>query len=164
MRERMTGTYTEIKRYEQENDANSSGLRIVFWKESIAIFTSALLVGHGTGSIMDQFQRAAEGQTGASSVVSTNPHDQTFAVGIQLGLLGIALLWAMWISQLMLFRGSGIVAWIGIVVVTTKIVGSLFNSFIFDFTKGWLYVLGVDIVGGLALTTRAAEPAAGAAP
>jgi O-antigen ligase len=164
MRERMTRTYTEIKRYEQENDANSSGLRIIFWKKSIAIFTSAPLVGHGTGSIMDQFQRAAEGQTGASSVISTNPHTQTFVVGIQLGLLGIALLWTMWISQLMLFRGSGMVAWIGMVVVTANIVGSLFNSFILDFTEGWLYVLGVGIVGGMALKTRAAELAAGAAP
>lgn len=164
VRERMMGTYTETMRYERENDANSSGVRIAFWKKSIDFIKSAPLLGHGTGSIPELFQRAAEGQPGARGTVSTNPHNQTFAVGIQLGLLGIAVLWAMWISQLMFFRGTGLLAWIGLVVVTQNIVGSLFNSFIFDFTEGWVYVLGVGVAGGMALKKRAAEPSAGAAP
>jgi hypothetical protein len=42
-------------------------------------------------------------------------------------------------------------AWLGLVVVTQNIVGSLFNSFLFDFTEGWLYVLGVGIAGGMVL-------------
>jgi O-antigen ligase len=164
VRERVTGAYTETERYEHENDVNSSGLRIAFWKKSIGFIKSAPLLGHGTGSIPELFQRAAERQPGARGAVSTNPHNQTFAVGIQLGLLGIAVLWAMWISQLMLFRGAGLVAWIGLVVVTQNIVGSLLNSFIFDFTEGWLYVIGVGVAGGMALKKRAAEPSAGAAP
>jgi glycosyltransferase involved in cell wall biosynthesis len=28
-------------------------------------------------------------------------------------------------------------------------VGSLFNSFLFDFTEGWLYVLGVGVAAGM---------------
>ncbi len=148
VRERVIGTYTETEHYEQENDISSSGLRIAFWKKSIGFIKSAPFVGHGTGSIPDQFRQAAEGQHGADSALSANPHNQTFAVGIQLGLLGIAALWAMWISQGMFFRGSGPVAWIGTVVVTANIVGSLFNSFIFDFTEGWLYVFGVGVAAG----------------
>jgi hypothetical protein len=41
------------------------------------------------------------------------------------------------------------VAWIGLVMVVQNLVGSLFNSFIFDFTEGWLYVVGVGVVAGM---------------
>ena len=34
-------------------------------------------------------------------------------------------------------RGPGLVEWIGLVVVVQNIVGSLFNSHLFDFTQGW---------------------------
>ena len=59
------------------------------------------------------------------------------------------MLWGMWISQLMLFRGTGLLPWIGLVIVIQNIVGSLFNSFIFDFTEGWLYVVGVGAAAGM---------------
>jgi O-antigen ligase len=156
VRERVTGIYLESVLYEQKNEATSSGIRIDFWRQSLRIIRSAPLLGHGTGSISDQFQRAAAEQGGGGGFLSTNPHNQTFAVGIQLGFLGMAVLWAMWISQLLLFRGSGTLAWIGLVVVTSNIVGSLFNSFIFDFTEGWLYVIGVGVAGGMALKHREA--------
>ncbi len=149
LRERVTGIFTETARYEQKDAVTSSGERIAFWTKSLRFIESAPLFGHGTGSIPEQFQRAAVGHTGARGKVSTNPHNQTFAVGIQLGLLGIVVLWVMWISQLMLFRGAGLLPWIGLVIVTQNIVGSLFNSFIFDFTEGWLYVVGIGVAGGM---------------
>ena len=144
--------YTETMAYEHENKDTSSGERIQFWTRSIRTIENAPFLGRGTGSIADQFRRALEGQPGAHgtvSIISTNPHNQTFAVGIQLGLLGIAVLWAMWITQVMFFWGNGSLAWIGLVVVTANIVGSLFNSFIFDFTEGWLYVIGVGVAAGM---------------
>lgn len=149
VRQRVTGIYTETENYEQAHDATSSGLRLAFWQKSIDIIKRAPFIGHGTGTIVDQFRRATAGQSGADAIGSANPHNQTFAVGIQLGLLGIAVLWAMWVAQLLYFRGSGLVAWIGLVVVTANIVGSLFNSFIFDFTEGWIYVFGVGVVAGM---------------
>ncbi len=65
----------------------------------------------------------------APRAATTNPHNQTFAVAIQLGLIGAAVLWAMWIAHLLLFRGGGLAAWIGLLVVVQNIVGSLFNSY-----------------------------------
>ena len=32
-----------------------------------------------------------------------------------------------------------------------NIVGSLFNSHLFDFLQGWTYVVGVGVAGGIAL-------------
>jgi len=53
----------------------------------------------------------------------------------------------MWLSHLMLFRHDGLMAWIGLMVVVQNFFTSLFNSHIFDFNEGWMYVLGVGIAG-----------------
>jgi O-antigen ligase len=60
----------------------------------------------------------------------------------------------MWIAHFMLFRGAGLVAWIGLMVVTQNVVSCLFNSHLFDFTQAWLYIFGVGIAGGTALRER----------
>jgi hypothetical protein len=54
----------------------------------------------------------------------------------------------------MLFRGGGLVAWIGMIVVVQNVVSSLFNSHLFDFSQGWLYVFGVGVAGGTVLKQR----------
>jgi hypothetical protein len=86
-----------------------------------------------------------------SALASHNPHNQILAVGIQLGAVGIAVLLAMWAAHLVLFRSGSFAAWTGLVVVVQNIVGSLFNSHLFDFTQGWAYVIGVGIAGGIVL-------------
>jgi O-antigen ligase len=164
LRQRTTDVWTEIQKYEATDARNSSGERIEFWKKSVAFVREAPLIGHGTGSMPSLFMKSAAGRTGAAGSATTNPHNQTFAVAIQLGLLGAAVLWAMWLAHLLLFRGSGLAEWIGLVVVVQNIVGSLFNSHLFDFGQGWVYVLGVGVAGGMALKDRVVEPSSGAAP
>jgi len=39
-------------------------------------------------------------------------------------------------------------------VVIQNIIGSLFNSHLFDFTEGWIYVFGVGIAGGMVTAGR----------
>lgn len=140
----------EMQTYRPDAEATRSGERLVYWKKSMAFVTAAPLIGHGTGSIRDQFRQAAEGQTGMAAEAAANPHNQTFAVAIQLGMLGVAVLIAMWVAHLLLFWDEReIAAWFGLVVVTQNIIGSLFNSHLFDFTQGWSYVLGVGVAGGV---------------
>jgi len=57
----------------------------------------------------------------------------------------------MWIAHLALFRDRTLVAWCGLVVVMQNIVGSFFNSYLFDFSHCWLYVVGVGVTGGMVL-------------
>src|SRR5262249_28460133 len=114
----------------------------------------APVIGHGTGSIEQEFRRVRVGETGAASEAPVNPHNQTFAVAIQLGLLGAAVLLAMWAAHFVLFRASGLVAWIGMIIVVQNVISSLFNSHLFDFSQGWLYVFGVGVAGGSVLKQR----------
>ncbi len=60
----------------------------------------------------------------------------------------------MWLAHLLLFRGEGLIAWIGLLVVVQNIFTSLFNSHIFDFHEGWMYVLGVGRRRGNAAQAR----------
>jgi hypothetical protein len=163
LRDRITDIRTETQQFLQTDAKTSSGLRIAFWQKSVRFIAAAPVIGNGTGSIGALFTKAAADQKGALGELSTNPHNQTFAVGIQIGFVGIAVLWVMWIVQLARFWTAGFIAWIGLVLSTQNVVGSLFNSFIFDFTEGWLYVLGVGIAAGMLTreqVNRAREPRA----
>jgi hypothetical protein len=73
---------------------------------------------------------------------------------VQWGVIGIIVLYAMWLSHLLMFRGPGLYNWIGLLVVVQNIFTSLFNSHIFDFHEGWMYVIGVGVAGGLVARAR----------
>jgi O-antigen ligase len=141
----------ELHAYFAADEATSAGLHVEFLKKSIGIVEEAPLLGHGTGSINEQFRSATAGESGAGGVVSDNPHNQIFAVAIQLGLVGTVVLLAMWIAHFMLFRGGGLAAWVGMVVVIQDVVSSVAHSHLFDFGQGWLYVFAVGVAGGMVL-------------
>jgi hypothetical protein len=154
LRERTIQLRTEIDVYRQGNRASSSGERLEFWKKSLESIATAPVIGHGTGSIPEQFRLQTVGETGPYATITPNPHQQTFAVAIQLGIVGVVLLWAMWGAHALLFRGPGLAAWVGLLGVIQNVIGSLFNSHLFDFTQGWTYVIGVGIAGGAVLKQR----------
>lgn len=159
LRTRVLGVGREIHLYETQNAETSSGERLELWKKSLRFIAAAPVFGHGTGSIKQQF-RGAVGTSGPSAIISDNPHQQTLTVAVQLGLVGVAVMYAMWIAHLALFRAGGLVAWSGLVVVAQNVVSSLFNSHLFDFNQGWLYVFAVGVLGGTVLSMRVREPAA----
>jgi hypothetical protein len=48
-------------------------------------------------------------------------------------------------------RIHALACWIGMLVVVQNMLSSLLNTPLFDFTSGWIYVLGVGVAGGMAL-------------
>ncbi|MGY4329362.1 O-antigen ligase [Bradyrhizobium sp. LB7.2] len=138
-----------------ENDITASGAeRLEFWRKAIRFIGSAPLFGHGTGSTKGLFEAEAVGKIGLGSIVVANPHNQTLAAAIQWGAVGCLVLYAMWAAHLLIFR-AGInvrtgefVAWLGLVAVSQNVASSIFNSHLFDFYQGWLYVLTVGIASG----------------
>jgi hypothetical protein len=152
----------EIQDYRATNAVTSAGMHAALFKESVSIVARAPIIGHGTGSIPDEFRRIAAGESGATGVAAVNPHNQTFGVAIQLGFLGAAVLWSMWAAHFYLFRGGGVFAWVGAVIVVENVVSSFFFSHLFDFSNGWLYVFGIGVLGGMALREGAARSATAA--
>ena len=149
LRDRINNVALEYKAYKEQNQASSTGMRLEFWRKSIKFVEGAPLIGNGTGATKTLFERDAIGRTGVSSEIIGNPHNQTLNVAVQWGVLGCIVLYAMWLSHLALFGGAGLAAWIGLVAVVQNVVSSLFNSHIFDFVEGWIYVLAVGIAGGM---------------
>ena len=149
-----------------QNNESGMGSRLIYWGKALKFFADAPVIGHGTGSTRGLFEKAATGEIGAKAVVVSDPHNQTLSVAVQWGAAGVILLYAMWIAHLLLFRGEGLASWIGFLVVIQNVLTSVLNSHLFDFTEGWIYVLGVGVAGGMVLAERlnprAAAPAGSA--
>jgi hypothetical protein len=152
------GTFVrDYQIYKELNQPTSIGLRLEFWQKSLRFFAEAPIIGHGTGSTRGLFEQVATGpKVLVGGQVIGNPHNQTLNVAVQWGIAGVVVLYAMWWFHLILFRGDGLVAAIGLLVVVQNIFTSLFNSHLFDFHEGWMYVLGVGVAGGMVLKGRAA--------
>jgi O-antigen ligase len=150
----------EYRSYKETNQATSVGLRLEYWDKSLRFFAEAPIRGHGTGSTRGLFEAAATGPAVlAQGQVIGNPHNQTLNVAVQWGSIGVVILYAMWLAHLLLFRGEGLAAWIGLMVVLQNFCSSLFNSHLFDFHEGWMYVLGVGVAGGMVLRAKRDETA-----
>ncbi len=149
---------SDYRLYKEQNYPTSMGLRLEYWQKSLRFYTEAPVIGHGTGSTKGLFERAVTGPSDrAGAFVIGNPHNQTLSVAVQWGTVGVVILFAMWFAHLLLFRGEGLVTWIGFLVVVQNIFTSLFNSHLFDFHEGWMYVLGVGVAGGMVLQARSGE-------
>ncbi|WP_375159438.1 O-antigen ligase family protein [Bradyrhizobium sp. RDT46] len=148
LQNRTNSILLESSKYGASNEITSTGLRLEYWRKSLGFIREAPLLGHGTGSVQMLFDRAALGQTGLAAETISNPHNQTLSAAVQWGLIGCVILYAMWICHVSFFRGPGFYPWLGFIVVVQNIVSSLFNSHLFDFVPGWIYVIGVSLAAG----------------
>nr|WP_249802172.1 O-antigen ligase family protein [Bradyrhizobium zhengyangense] len=145
----------DYRLYTQESVPTSIGERLEYWRHAVQFFSEAPLVGHGTGSSQGLFERAAKEPSWVLGVrVFPNPHNQMLHVAIQWGIIGIVILYAIWILHLLLFRGDGLANWIGLLIVVQNVFTSLFNSHLFDFHEGWIYVIGVGVAGGMVIRAQ----------
>lgn len=151
LRQRITDVTVEYRHGREDISRASTAQRLTYWRKALHAFAEAPLIGHGTGSIKRQFERASTSGSNLDAEIVSNPHNQTLNVAMQWGLLGVVLLYAMWIAHLRLFVGDGLAAWIGLAAIVQNMASSLLNSHLFDFHEGWMYVLGVGVAGGMAL-------------
>jgi O-antigen ligase len=151
LRERLASAFEEAGAFRSHNPVTSGGLRLEYWRQSLGFMTEAPFIGHGTGSTRNLSIEAIreEGVTQRAAIPLNNPHNQALAVGVPLGMVGTTLLFAMWLSHLALFRGQGLMPWLGVIVVFQNVTASVFNSHLFDFTQGWFYVFGIGVLGGM---------------
>jgi O-antigen ligase len=154
LRATVSKFFTDYQHTAIQNNESGIGSRLLYWQKSLRFFGEAPVIGHGTGSTRGLFEQAAIGEVGARAQIVTNPHNQTLNVAVQWGAIGVVVLYATWLVHLLLFRGDGLAAWVGLMVVVQNVSTSLFNSHLFDFHEGWMYVLGVGVAGGMVLGAR----------
>jgi hypothetical protein len=95
------------------------------------------------------FDREAVGKAVTDQQIVANPHNQTLYFAIEWGVIGAILLYTMWITHFLMFTEKRWISWLGIIVVSQNILGSLFNAHLSDYVEGWIYVMGVGVAGGM---------------
>ena len=108
LRMRVTQSIDELRGYERRERRGSSSLRHRILEEVDRLHRDRR---RSSATAPARFPNCSAVLPPAKAVppgvVSVNPHNQFFAVAIQLGLIGGAILIAMWLAHLALFRGGG---------------------------------------------------------
>ncbi|WP_398473155.1 O-antigen ligase family protein [Tardiphaga sp.] len=141
----------------------STASRIDFWNKAAQFVKQAPLLGHGTGSIRPLYQSLEATRPSPYGQAVADPHNQFLHTTLQVGLLGGAILLAMWAAHFRLFLGRDFASAMGLGIFAMTFVGSLFNSHISQVTQGMLYCLGVGLLGSVVLqryATNSPSPSA----
>jgi O-antigen ligase len=132
----------------------STASRLDFWSKAVEFIEQAPLFGHGTGSTKSLYQSLEATRPSPYGEAVPDPHNQFFAIAIQVGLVGGALLLAMWAVHFSMFVGASFACAMGQAVVLQNFIGSLFNSHLSTVTQGMLYCLAVGLLGGIVQRAR----------
>lgn len=134
----------------------STASRIDFWSKAAEFMKQAPLLGHGTGSIRPLYQSLEATRPSPYGEAVADPHNQFLHIALQVGLIGGAILLALWIAHFRLFIGRDFSSVMGLGIFAMTFVGSLFNSHISQVTQGMLYCLGIGLLGAVVLQRRTA--------
>lgn|GEM_PF-4248667 len=123
----------------QHNHYASTSERLKYYIECFKLITKKPILGYGTGSFPKIFKYAAD----SYSYPVTNPHNQYLLVWIEQGLLGLLVLCSLYFALLR----SGAFESEDFLRINTQgfaiifIVGSFFNSWLYDFVPFTLFIL-----------------------
>ncbi len=142
--ERLNKGINDTKTYFQNESSSvksnsSMGQRYMFWKYSSQLIAEKPLLGYGTGSFAQEYQRIAQGE----HVLAENPHNEFLMIGVQLGLFGLIVYLGFLGSQIYCsYSLPADIKFMAQGLVLTLVITSLFNSPILDNTEGhWFATL-----------------------
>jgi O-antigen ligase len=117
---------------------SSAGTRLEYYRVSAAIVLDRPLLGHGTGSFTRAF---ADKTRDAAAPPTRNPHNEYLHLMVQLGLVGLAALLYLFVTQWRLAPGlaSPLEFRLARGLIVMMAVGCLFNSWLMDHTEGLFY-------------------------
>jgi O-antigen ligase len=144
LKDRVDNISEGVQDYKHSETNTSIKMRLEFYENSLNLITERPIFGHGTGSFSYEYQKLARDK---EIQPTKNPHNEYLMIGVQWGVIGIALfialLYIMWLKASMMAQG----------LIVTIAVGCLFNSFWLDSTEGhvFAYLIGI-FYGGIKLT------------
>jgi O-antigen ligase len=140
---RLTGISAELASENKNTGAQTAaGLRLEFYQNTLTLIKKHPLIGGGTGSLENEYFALVE-KTKIIQKRVPNPHNQYLLTTQELGLVGLVLLLAFWLThwwqsyKLKSTEDGTILR--GLIITIT--VGSLFNSLLLDASEGKFYCL-----------------------
>ncbi len=142
----------EMQNYAQDAKLTSMGIRMMMWKNTVALIKDRPVFGHGTGGFREAYRLQVEGREGWQYQVVNDPHNQFMRILAEQGLAGL-LVFALFLVAF--FRQGCGVPWsyLGIGVILAWCASSLFSAHFSTFVEGrfvWLWcgaLLGVTAGG-----------------
>ncbi len=143
-RTRIIELFDDMAFMQQGNYATSLGLRIIWARGGWDSFKQNPVFGTGTGSFGEEFKEYIQEQNikNKKSLLTQNPHNEYVNIGVQLGLLGLMLLFLLFFQQ---WRISNqlptLYNQIAKGMIVTILVGGLVNSVIATHTQGTFFAV-----------------------
>lgn len=147
--------------YRQGQVDTSVGLRLDFYKNSLALVKEKPLLGHGTGSFAAEYRRLTGYTEG--NVATKNPHNDYLWMGVELGALGIvALLGLLGATLVQARRQARPERWTVIVLTISMALSTLANSLFTDNVSriGFILLACALLAGETLSVSNKTEPAA----
>ncbi|TLZ82716.1 MAG: hypothetical protein E6K11_01145 [Methanobacteriota archaeon] len=132
--QRVQTTIGEISDWRAGKPAQLANMRLEAWSNSVEIVKSHPLVGAGTGGFAAAYARQVQG---TSMMPLPQPENQYLLTTIQLGIVGLAALLALFAVQWRL--ASRLATRMDTHLARGLVVGCLFNSFLLDHTESLFY-------------------------
>jgi O-antigen ligase len=131
-----------LQTYEEgHTELSAEGLRLSFYRHSLGLIRAHPLLGDGAGSFIVDYHALGEREDLQGQFVTQNPHNDFLMIGVQQGLVGVALLLWMWIGQWRRAEGSGLAGVYAQALIICCVVAALFNSILLDAFESHLYAL-----------------------
>jgi O-antigen ligase len=159
----ISSVKNEVQEYQKnkgEVQLTSSGLRMEFWNRSLELFEKEPLIGYGLGSWKHQYDLVQKNNPLKPKFDVGNPHQEFLLIGVQLGMLGLALFIGWIVSMAWHVRQYDITS-----ARTTQcflavfVVASMFNSALYDGLVGDYFctILGLLLAVGAHAPNTAAQ-------
>jgi O-antigen ligase len=138
LHERVTATIAEIADWQAGKPAQLRNMRLESWSNSLKIVREHPLVGVGTGGFAAAYAKQIEG---TSMRPLGQPENQYLLTTVQLGVVGLAALLALFAVQWSLASRLATRTDTNLArgLVITMAVGCMFNSFLLDHTEALFY-------------------------
>jgi len=135
---RVAATIAEIEDWQSGKPAQPANMRPESWRNSLEIVKRNPLIGVGTGGFAAAYAKQVEG---TSMMPIAQPENQYLLTTVQLGVVGLAVLLALFVVQWSLASRLATRTDTNLArgLVITIAVGCMFNSFLLDHTEALFY-------------------------
>lgn len=141
LKHRVAKVADEVTAWQQgEGSPTSSGQRLDYYANTVAIIRGNPVIGVGTGGFEQAYAEQARIRN-SMTARSNNPHNQYLLIAAQLGVIGLALLLYLFFMHWRMAKHLPIPLEQDLArgALLTIAVGSLFNSLLLDHAEGLFY-------------------------
>lgn len=150
--DRLKLMHTELQSGVSKDEATSIGLRLTFWRNTIEMIPNQAIFGNGTGGfrkayqihLLQKYHEASMNQT-----FTVDPHNQYLKLLIEHGIIGLTVFLFLLIKLIQNGKKIQPGKLVGIPILISVTVTSLFNSHFSTFNEGMLVYLlcGILLTG-----------------